>query len=304
MRDAYAGAVEHMLRELTEPFARLTPAEASGLLVAHWGVESTGLERLDTERDDTFRVRGAREYVLKVAHPLDDAGYVGLQSEAMARVAQAGLPVQSVIGTVLVGGRIARLLTWLPGRLMRDASFGLDAVTATGTSLARVAAALAEFDHPGAHRTFAWDLQSFGELARLEHPVALDLVFARFAALDLAALPHQVIHNDFHPGNLLVDDADPRWVTGILDFGDTVHAPRVQDLAVALAYLLPDDADPAPTIAAFVAGYERVTPLLPAELEALPTLIAARLAQRIILPPLLEPGLVPSPRLLRTLERL
>jgi Ser/Thr protein kinase RdoA (MazF antagonist) len=78
----------------------------------------------------------------------------------------------------------------------------------------------------------------------------------------------------------------------------------VQDLAVALAYLLPDGGDPAPTIAAFVGGCERVTPLLPAELDALPTLIAARLAQRIILPPLLDPGLVPSPALLRTLERL
>jgi len=293
-----------MLRELTEPFARVTAAEASALLEDQWGIAATALERLDTERDDSFRVRGEADYLLKIAHPLDDAGYVELQTEAMARVGRAGLPVQSVLGTAIHDGRIARLLTWLPGSLMRETPYGPDVVTATGASLARVAAALHDFDHPGAHRTFAWDLQSFGALRGLEHPDAVDAVFDRLAALDLVTLPHQVIHNDFHPGNLLVDADDPDWITGILDFGDTVHAPRVQDLAVALAYLLPDDGDPLPTIAAFVAGYESVTQLLPAELEALPVLIAARLGQRIILPPLLEPGLVPSPALLRALERL
>ncbi|CAN5270231.1 phosphotransferase [soil metagenome] len=293
-----------MLRELTEPFARVTAAEASALVEAQWGIAATALDRLDTERDDSFRVRGEVDHLLKIAHPLDGATYVRLQTEAMARAGRAGLPVQSVLGTATVDGRIARLLTWLPGALMRETPYGLDAVTATGASLARVAQTLAGFEHPGAHRTFAWDLQSFGALRRLEHPAALDAVFERFAALDLAALPHQVIHNDFHPGNLLVDADDPAWITGILDFGDTVHAPRVQDLAVALAYLLPDDGDPIPTIAAFVEGYAGVTQLLPAELEALPVLIAARLGQRIILPPLLEPGLTPAPSLLRTLERL
>jgi len=296
--------VEDLLRELTEPFARITADRASALLDEHWGIAASTLDRLDTERDDSFRVRGDVDRLLKIAHPLDAAEYVALQTEAMARVGAAGLPVQSVLGTVTVDGRIARLLTWLPGALMRDTPYGLDEVAATGASLARAAAALAGFEHAGAHRTFAWDLQSFDALRGLGHPDALDAVFDRFAALDLAALPHQVIHNDFHPGNLLVDADDPAWITGILDFGDTVHAPRVQDLAVALAYLLPDGADPSATIAAFVAGYEGVTRLLPAELEALPVLVAARLAQRIILPPLLEPGLIPSPSLLRTLERL
>jgi len=299
-----------MLRELTEPFVRLTAAEASELLKAHWGIDATGLDRLDTERDDSFRVRGVGDRVLKVAHPLDDARLVGLQTSAMMHVACAGLPVQEVVvaagghTAVVIDGRIARVLTWLPGGLMRDAEYGLEAVTATGTSLARVAAALADVADPAAHRTFAWDLRSF---ASLEHPPALDPVFERFAAVDLEALPHQMIHNDFHPGNLLVDADDPNWITGILDFGDTLYAPRVQDLGVALAYLLPEADDPAPVVAAFVEGYERVTPLLPAEHAALLPLVAARLVQRIILPPLIDPGAVDPPhvaRLTRTLANL
>ena len=45
-------------------------------------------------------------------------------------------------------------------------------------------------------------------------------VFARFAALDLVALPHQVIHNDANEHNVLVGEDGA--VTGLIDFGDLV----------------------------------------------------------------------------------
>lgn len=264
--------MEHLLRELTEPFDALPEAEALALLAEHWSIDASSLERLDTERDDTFRLRADRDYVLKVAHPLDSPALIDLQNAAMTVAYEARMPVQHPIGgTALTRGRTARVLTWLPGGLMRDAQYGLGEIGAAGSALARLALALREFEHPAARRQFAWDLQSFGA----------------YAGIDTAGLPHQVIHNDFHPGNLLVDAGDPRFVTGILDFGDTVYAPRVQDVAVALAYLVDDD--PGPVIAAFVAGYESVTPLLPAEHAALVPLIAARLRQRITLPPLLYP---------------
>ena len=281
--------MESLLRNLTEPFAALTEARASVLLQEHWGIDATSLERLDTERDDSFRVRTTSgDFVLKVAHPSDSVRHIALQTAALQHAGRAGMPVQRVIPTsrghhsVDADHRVARVLSWLPGDLMR-APADPDRIAAIGSALARLASALRTFDHPGGGRTFAWDLQSFG---RLDHP--FDGVSERFAALDLAALPHQVIHNDFHPGNLLVDADDPGWVTGILDFGDALFAPRVQDLAVALAYLVPEEGDPGETIGAFVAGYGTVTPLETAEQDALATLVAARLVQRIVLPTLID----------------
>jgi hydroxylysine kinase len=303
-----------MLRELTEPFVRVTPAEASGLLREHYGLEATALELLETERDDSFHVTASSgEFVLKVAHPLDDPALVAMQTAAMEHAAAKGIVVQRIVRTLdgqteaVHDGRIARVITWLDGGLLLHASPDRAQVTTTGAVLGRLAAALADFDHPGAHRTFAWDLQAFPALRGLSHPEVTDAVFDTFDALDLAALPHQVVHNDFHPGNVLVDADDPRYVVGVLDFGDAVYGPRILDLGLSLAYLVPETGSPADAIAPFVAGYESANPLLQAERDALRTLIAARLVQRIVLPPLLSGDAVDRAliaRMTRTLQNL
>jgi len=291
-----------VLLELAEPFERMTPAAASVLLLEHYGLRSTRLELLDTERDDSFKViTAAGLYVLKVAHPSDDPAVIEMQGAAMERAAAAGLPVQRVIAPVreLPKGRTVRLLTWLEGDLLAHTPPDL---RSCGRMLGQLAAALTGFEHPAAHRHFAWDLQVFTELRAAPHPAVADLVFERFAALDLDALPHQFIHNDFHPGNVLVTEGT---VVGILDFGDSLHSARVIDVAVALAYLLPDTGDALQQVDPFVDGYESVTPLLAAERDAIPTLVAARLVQRIVLNSLLpDPDRDAIERSTRILEKL
>ena len=61
----------------------------------------------------------------------------------------------------------------------------------------------------------------------------------------LAALRAQVIHNDYHLYNVLVaPDDQARIVTGIIDFGDMVHAPLVGEVATAAAFHMAGSADP------------------------------------------------------------
>ena len=51
------------------------------------------------------------------------------------------------------------------------------------------------------------------------------------------------MHNDFSPDNTLIS-ADGRRVSGIIDFGDVTVTALVNDVAIAVANLLGDDADP------------------------------------------------------------
>lgn len=285
----------NLVGELRQPFERMTRAEASASLTALYGIEPDSLELLDTERDDSFRVRSAtREYVFKVAHPEDDPLYVNLQTAAMSYAAEdPSVPVQSLVLTlegdveplIVHAGheRVARLMTWLDGELLENHTPTAAQLALLGATLGRLSAALASFDHPASRRTFAWDVQSFGSLREQPHPRIADEVFDRFAALDLSALPHQVIHHDFHPGNVIVATDDPHFVVGVLDFGDVVHSARVVDLGVSLAYLLPDQGDTSAVIDPFVAGYSSVVRMLPEERAAIPALVAARAVQRIIL---------------------
>lgn len=97
----------------------------------------------------------------------------------------------------------------------------------------------------------------------------------------LSALPVQPIHNDVNPSNILMSQ-DSSHIAGLIDFGDAVMAPAVQDLAVAAAYQIGVGDDGLDSVAALVAGYCSRRPLLTAEWEVLPALVAARLALTLI----------------------
>ena len=276
------------LDDLAEPFTHVEPAQARAALAAHWGIEVDQLTRLDTERDDTFR---AGDVVLKIAHPNDVPELIAMQSAALehVRAADSGIPVQRVVPTVegatsaTVDGRIARVLTWIDGDLLRDSPTDAALLHDTGRMLGRLSLALADFRHPGADRVLAWDLPRLpGLRAYAVDPLHVEVIdrFAAEVSPILEDLPHQTIHNDGHPGNLLVREGR---LAGILDFGDAVHSARICDLAVALAYLVPDAPRPWPDVDAFTAGYLSAVPLEPDELAVLPMLIAARTIMRSVI---------------------
>ncbi len=289
-----------ILAELVEPFERMPDAAAADLLGSDWGLSPIALDRLDTERDDTFRFEAdGASYVLKVAHPSDDPAVVDLQLAALAHAAEAdpGLPLQHVVPSrdglawVEVDGRAARVYEWMDGTLARGSEPTHRQLRAMGRMLGRLNLALRGFEHAASRRELAWDLQRLPALRELavDTPAMLEIV-DRFEAETLPSLqrmPQQVIHNDFHPGNLLVDTSDEGYVTGILDFGDVVHSARVNDLGVALAYL-PMGSSPSEAALPFVDGFESVVPLTPEERAVLPHLVSARLVQRRLLNALLE----------------
>ena len=278
--------------DIAQPFEPMTEERAAEVLAELWGIETRSLERLDTERDDSFHVRsGTGEFVLKVAHPDDDELLVNLQTAALSFASdlEPRLPLQRILlsreGDIEseADGRVARLLTWLPGAPFFGTTPTEEHLGLLGETLGRLNQALSTFDHPAAHRDFVWDAASLGLLRPLAVSANVPEITAAFELFDSTSfdgLPRQVIHNDFHPGNVLVDAASPEYVTGVLDFGDTIHSLRVADLAIALSYLrtplhVPGDA--------FVEGFERLVRLSAEEKKALPVLIAARLAQRYLI---------------------
>ena len=108
------------------------------------------------------------------------------------------------------------------------------------------------FEHEAGALALPWDIQRADEVAPLLAHVAdparralAERAMARFTEHARPALPGlraQAIHNDLNLYNVLVDPRDHDVIAGILDFGDMVRAPLVNDLAVAASYQL----EPAP----------------------------------------------------------
>src|SRR5687768_11711287 len=216
------------------------------------------LERLATEKDDTFRLTtGSGDHLVKVSPPGEDESVVDLQTAAMRFLEDIApeLPVQRVRLTVdgtdsvaLGGARILRVFGFVNGPVWAGAGRDARQLAAAGEMLGRVDVALAGFAHPADGRGLAWDLKHFHHLTGLvthtpdagHRRLAGDVsrLFGEFVVPRLNGLETQVIHGDYSPYNVVVDPHGEPFVTGVIDFGDTVRSALIFDPAVPMANLL------------------------------------------------------------------
>jgi hydroxylysine kinase len=288
---------------LTAPPAPVAIDWAADLLRRVYGLAGT-LKPLSGERDANFLLEcapGGARCMLKLSHPDEDPLVADFQTQALLHVAAAdpGLPVQRLwrdrqgAASVQVEDaegrtRVVRVFSYLEGVPMPQAPRSPAQRCNVARMLARLDLALAGLSHPAALRELPWDIQRAERvrplLAHVADPARRALAEAALDGFEqrtrplLAALRRQPIHNDFNLYNLLVDAADPARVSGILDFGDMVHAPLVDDLAVAASYHIDERGDALGTIARFAADYQAVSPLTEGETFVLLDLVRARLA--------------------------
>lgn len=289
----------------------MTEPEAAQLLARHFGIDGRPT-RLATEKDDTFAVRGAdgARYVLKVANPSEPVEEVDLQVRLLQHLqaTDPALPVPRVIpdqaGDPFVrvdddaGQRRAiSLLTYLPGTPLDRTESSADGRRRIGELLARLRLATTGFAHPGADRTLAWDVRHASRLRpllafvdddrrRRALTAGMDRVDTRQE--EVRSLRMQVLHNDFSRSNIIVDHDQPGFVTGIIDFGDTVRTAIAIDVSTALLNQLPREGvtSETPLLSApgdVLAGYLDTAELTDHELAILPHLVLSRVVVRALI---------------------
>jgi hydroxylysine kinase len=301
--------VAEQLGELLDVAAPLVSVDqARELGRTFFGLEAVAIRPLTGERDRNFHLTDAAgaEYVLKVVHPAEDAGVTDFQSRALLHVAAAdpSLATPRVVRPIGAGeaGDVAwnvageplrrvRCLTYLAGRPLHLTTRSMAQRRHLGAFLARLDVALAGFSHPAENHDLLWDLKRayrvrglLAEIPDAERRALPEQALDRFAAHVVPVLPSlraQVVHNDFNPHNVLAGASDDAEIAGVIDFGDMVRAPLIQDLATAAAYQVVADGHPLQGAAEMAAAFHAVLPLEPAEIAVLPELIATRLALTI-----------------------
>ncbi|QHI97069.1 phosphotransferase [Xylophilus rhododendri] len=287
---------------LTAAAAPVEQAWAETALAAQYGLRGE-FKLLTGERDSNFRVDlpNGRRCMLKVSHPDEDPVVADFQTQALLHIAQVDpeLPVQRLLPTlgeqpsVLLPDeqgrpRVVRLFSYLEGMPMPQAPRTAAQRRDVAGTLARLDIALSRLWHPAGEKELPWDIQRADRVrALLDYVPDAERRALAHGALDsfesrakpvLPALRRQPIHNDFNIYNLLVDPAAPDRVSAILDFGDMVEAPVLDDLAVAASYQLDEQGDALATIAEFAAAYHAVSPLQDIEMSLLLEMIRARLS--------------------------
>lgn len=293
---------------LAASYVNMPDAEAVELAREHFGISGRPT-RFATEKDDTFRIapEGGPRFILKVANPNENVAEIDLQVAVLDHVAARApaLPVPRVIPAKSGNRHFAvhdgagqrrqvRMMSYLEGQPLSEVPANAQGRAEIGRLLAQLRLALADFSHPEDGRVVPWDVKNLLSLEPLLAGVAdaewrrkLDGVLQRFAAFEarLSRCRTQVLHNDFTRSNVVVDPALPGFVSGIIDFGDTVRTAIAIDVSTAMLNQLPEamDGDVFADGRDLLRGYLGIADLTADELALVPSLILARLTTRILL---------------------
>lgn len=280
----------------------MTEVELAEFIALHYGLTGR-LQKLPGYEDQNYLLTtDTTRYVIKLSA---EAGlYLDLQNQAMTHLHQQQLAVPQVVtngdGDMLTAvpsdngdGRCwwLRVLTYLHGCFYADIKEPLPRPALwqdLGRFMGALDMALEDFRHPGACRRLDWDLAQGYEvcLRKLSYLSASQQQqiqpfmqsYRQWVLPRLAELPTGVIHNDANDYNLLVNSPDdPQSISGLIDFGDMLESHLVNELAIACAYAILEQADIEAVILSVVGGYHSQRALCAAEADCLFYLICLRL---------------------------
>ncbi|MFT4751226.1 MAG: 4-aminobutyrate aminotransferase-like enzyme/Ser/Thr protein kinase RdoA (MazF antagonist) [Neolewinella sp.] len=221
------------------------------------------------EVDLNYRVTttDGTHFTLKVSQPGQDEKSIRFQYELLVHLAGKQLPFATPqpVGEIveLEEGRLLRLLSWVPGRMLSDLNpITQDHRLQWGRTAAHLTNALSDFSHTDAPTDFKWNpSQTLSGRSLTKYMTAKQAELANFfwdrfekeTLPQLSSLPQSVNYNDAHEHNLLLGKDGS--ISGVIDFGDAIYTQTLNELAIACAYAGMGVPDPVGAMAEVVAGY-------------------------------------------------
>ena len=274
-----------------------------------WLDSPTGIKRLDSERDQNFYVQNAHNegFVLKVANSKEDWGTLDFQNQALKHLAKTTTLSLPRVKSDLLGSEIAtisleneecfvRLVTFLEGEPLGNINSITNVQTLysnMGTFLGNLGLGLKDLQHHSSKHKLLWDMSHTNLLYKLlpyidnknNRNIAQKalLYFTKYVEKPLSLQRTQVIHNDMNPDNVILQPPRTTQLAGMIDFGDMVEAPLINDLAVAASYQTVAMGDIFKGTSSMLSAYNKVYPLNSDELDLLPSLIMNRIAMSAII---------------------
>ncbi len=181
--------------------------------------------------------------------------------------------------------KMYRLIGFLEGEILVNVAHTEKLLENFGEILAKADLVLQKLNLPVIKaRQYEWDILQI-DLSKkyfqeIENPADRKLVeyfylqFNEEVRPNIPELRKSIIHADANDYNVLVENDK---ISGIIDFGDSVYSLLINELAVALTYIMFEKDEPLKYAEAVIKGYQKIIPLQEKETDILYYLIAARL---------------------------
>jgi len=266
-------------------------------LLKYYHLEPTEITKLEGYGSLNYHVKDKdnNHYILKHYTDPSELALIRAESEIINTISgklpfkiPANSPGKQTSVYQYADKSFSRLLPYIKGSLLSKVKHSPGLLYNFGKSLAELDRSLegirnAEIES----RRFVWDLQycllNRSKIKYITDPSKAKLVeyyfdlFEHFVLPELADLRHSIIHNDLNDYNILTDG---NKITGVIDFGDIAYAPLINEIAIALAYIMLGKEKPFETAHQVIRGYQSLYPLNKEELN-LYYLIPARICTSV-----------------------
>jgi Ser/Thr protein kinase RdoA (MazF antagonist) len=278
---------------------KITSNQASDIAKTFYKIEGK-ISPLNGWEDFNFKIETeSGSFVLKVSRPDENIEYVKYQYKILDYISNNTVQIISPKVFPNINGeflsqytdkngnlRIVRLLSWIDGLLWTNIdSIDDNLLFSLGQQAGKLTNALQGFDHNQAHRKFGWDLAqadwTFEHLSIFsdEKKEIIKYFQENFKVFQngYKNLRKSVVHNDVNNNNVIVYDNENPKVKAVIDYGDAMYTPIINDLAITIAYGVMESDDYLSDVIQIIKGYHDQFPLLKEEMNYLFDLVAMRL---------------------------
>ena len=259
------------------------------------------LKSLNSERDRNFliHINKKNNYVLKISNSEESLDLLDLQDYVLNKLNKRKslnkyIPkkIHKIIKiyTDLDNRKCyVRLLSYIEGKMYASVKHNSYIENSLGSLLGNLSKELQNIIQPSAFRKFEWDpsnikwitkeIKMFKGINKLtilrnlkEHNF--------FVSKNIDKLRFSLTHGDANNYNLVVNK---NTITGLLDYGDMIYAPSINDLAVSLSYALMNKKDIYSTLKNIIIPYHKIFPITFDETFSLMSLVKARLTITVVM---------------------
>ena len=263
--------------------------------------KSIKLSRLNSERDVNLLIKGAgtKQYVVKISNPKESLAQLEYQDLLINHLRQS-IQLRNIYPEIFhkkilfykdrnERGCAVRILTYIEGDMYAKSKNSDDTEKSLGKLLALQSNQLQSFIKNQAIRSFEWDpsdirwTKKFINLFKGANKNIIKNTIdehEKFVFKNIKNLKHAVTHGDPNDYNIVVKKEK---IIGFIDFGDSIYAPVINDLAISLSYALMGNNNLYKSLQNIVGTYNEFYKLSDQDIYSLLALIKSRLVITLVM---------------------
>ena len=263
--------------------------------------KSIKLSRLNSERDVNLLIKGAgtKQYVVKISNPKESLAQLEYQDLLINHLRQS-IQLRKIYPEILhkkilfykdrnERGCAVRILTYIEGDMYAKSKNSDHTEKSLGKLLALQSNQLQSFIKNQAIRSFEWDpsdirwTKKFINLFKGANKNIIKNTIdehEKFVFKNIKNLKHAVTHGDPNDYNIVVKKEK---IIGFIDFGDSIYAPVINDLAISLSYALMGNNNLYKSLQNIVGTYNEFYKLSDQDIYSLLALIKSRLVITLVM---------------------